>query len=436
MKLLNTHLLNTPARKRFFVGVGFVGIGILLSASLFATAPSPVAQQPAEKVWPVSTKSILPQALSPTFTGYGKVEAAHVAQIRTDLVAKIQTVFVSEGQWVTKGDKLVDLDSRQIKLSLATADATVAQESARLRSIETEGSQLSDTTEHFESSYEISQNKLKRHQDLLEKRLIANSLFDEAQQQANRATIDYREHKRQLTDLPNRMAAQQAVVSKAIALRDQAQLNLDNTQILAPFSGPVLSVSAAPGDYSSLGSLLAIIADAESLEVRLQIPDIHREQFEITDQVNAMTKSGIQLRLNRYSGNVKIGQSGLDAFFRSANVQDSKTLQIGRLMEIKVSLPVAENLVALPVQSLYQNNRVYQVVDGRLQSITVDRIGEQESLSGEYQVLVRSSEFVAGQNILTTQLPRAISGLLVSVQGSVQGPAQGSTYKSAQGAAQ
>ena len=48
-----------------------------------------------------------------------------------------------------------------------------------------------------------------------------------------------------------------------------------------------------------------------------------------------------------------------------------------------------------------------------LEAITVERVGEAEGSDGEHRILVRSPEIRAGQRIITTQLPRAISGLLV-----------------------
>jgi hypothetical protein len=85
-------------------------------------------------------------------------------------------------------------------------------------------------------------------------------------------------------------------------------------------------------------------------------------------------------------------------------------------------------VVALPVQSIYENDRIYAIrdvatndssqLDGagqeyRLEAITIERVGEAQAEDGQHRILVRSPEISAGQKIITTQLPRAISGLLV-----------------------
>lgn len=77
-------------------------------------------------------------------------------------------------------------------------------------------------------------------------------------------------------------------------------------------------------------------------------------------------------------------------------------------------MPGEPNVVALPVQSIYENDRIYEVRENRLHAIAIERVGEYQTESGEYRILVRSHELNAGQKIITTQLPKAISGLLVA----------------------
>ena len=106
-------------------------------------------------------------------------------------------------------------------------------------------------------------------------------------------------------------------------------------------------------------------------------------------------------------------QSGLDAFFSLDPESGAPLTALGRTVELSVTLPEQDHLVALPVQSIYENDRIYAVRNNRLEAITIERIGEMQTPDGQYRVLVRSAELSDGQSIITTQLPKAISGLLV-----------------------
>ena len=165
------------------------------------------------------------------------------------------------------------------------------------------------------------------------------------------------------------------------------------------------------------GKAIIQVADYDGLEVRAAIPAsvgyALRQKFQLGEEVRAtgeLDGRSIEFALTRLSGHVKRGQSGLDAFFKTAS---DASLDIGRVINLNITLPPEQNVVALPVQSVYENNRIYRVEDNRLQGIEVKQIGDYVDENGSYQVLVRSTEIVQGDRLITTQLPRAITGLLV-----------------------
>jgi multidrug efflux pump subunit AcrA (membrane-fusion protein) len=208
-------------------------------------------------------------------------------------------------------------------------------------------------------------------------------------------------------------------VVKAEALLEQARLDLEKTTIRAPFSGPVLAVFAAPGNHSNLNTPLVEIADASGYEVRVQIPDAYAEQFylaqsEATERITAVAESGARLTLARLASQVRTGQTGMDAFFVFDQANEHAPA-LGRVFNLSIELPAQAQLIAVPVQSIYENNRVYAVRDGRLVGHDIERVGEQESAEHGYQILIRTGEIQPGDDVITTQLPRAITGLLVDV---------------------
>jgi len=180
------------------------------------------------------------------------------------------------------------------------------------------------------------------------------------------------------------------------------------------------------------------MADASTFEVRASIPDQSaarvRDALDTSQSVTADVAlnegsrregSGLKLTLNRIAHNVRPGQSGLDAWFRfesespngaspqiAANPQSVPTL--GRVLNLTAILPSEPGLVALPGQAVYNSNRVYTVQNNRLQAATVQRVGEIRLASGDYQVLVRGVKLLGNADVMTTALPKAITGLLVN----------------------
>lgn len=421
-------LRRRPRLRRAAVGIGFLAVSALASVSIFATAPNAVPETPRERAWPVSVMIAEPAMLSPKFSSYGRVESSRQSRIRTNLIAEIAQVHVREGQWVAAGDVLVELRRDGLQLTERRRAAELDQERANLNSISMALNLIEKSSEHFVAMHRISQTKLERHEGLFERRMISRSLLDDVVQQTSAASIEYQRHLRELADFPNQLSAQRARVAKAEALLDQARLDLDHATIRAPFSGPVISVDASPGDYSASGAVLVEVADASGFEVRAPIPDTYRARvrryLRAGQPVTAAAMiGGVQtaLLLTRFAGNVRAGHSGSDAFFEINAAAGSAPPEVGRVVNLTITLPPEANLVALPVQSIYENDRIYQVHNSRLKALTVERLGDHQTQAGEYRILVRSSELEAGLSILTTQLPKAISGLLVRPIGAVDG---------------
>ncbi len=422
MNELKNHMLATPKRRRIATYGGIVGIALLMSASLFATGPNADPAAPVERAWPVSVTKAQPQSLHPNFSAFGRLESNRVAQLRSDLIARVKDVLVKEGDWIEKGELLVKLDDREARLKVMEREAELKQQQANLASMQVQLELEQGNAAHFESRNQVAQDKLQRHQDLMNKRLISKALFDEVTAQANQASIEYRNHLQVLTNLPNQIAAHEASVARAQAMLAQAQLDLDKTQIRAPFAGPILAVHAAPGNHSNLSTPLVEVADAAGFEVRVQIPDAYTQQLQqLTNlgNITATAENGADLTLSRLANHVRTGQTGMDAFFTyDAGIQEAPAL--GKVFNLAIVLPAQAGLIAVPVQSIYENSRVYAVVDNRLIGHDIERVGELETEELGYRILIRTDAIQAGDDIITTQLPRAITGLLVDVANDVE----------------
>ncbi len=409
----------TQRGKSWFASALILLAALLISILIMVTGPSSTAQAPKEKAWPVSTLQISSGTIEPRFRAFGKVASRAVAKLSTDISATVAQVVVSEGQRVNKGELLVALDDAEYQLRLVEAKADLAQQQANLASMQAELRHIKGTAEQHENMNRIAAAKLARHEQLMRDRLISRSLYDEAVRSASQVSIDYQRHQQQLAELPHRLLAAEAQVAKANALLSRAKLNLSKTQILAPFSGPILSVSAAVGDRMLPGAVVVTLADAGAYELRIPMPEAYVGPLQqaLAQQpkptIAGKTDAGQVFNLNRLAGAVSNGQSGVDAFFALQTQAGVALPASGQVLELEITLPAMHQVVALPPQAIYENQRVYQVINERLQPINIERVGETRNAEGEYQILVSAPQLRDGQRVITTQLPKAMQGLLV-----------------------
>ncbi|HJN49677.1 MAG: HlyD family efflux transporter periplasmic adaptor subunit [Pseudomonadales bacterium] len=244
-------------------------------------------------------------------------------------------------------------------------------------------------------------------------------------QEARRQVILLEKHRILVQNFPNMLAKQQAQLNRAEAILQQVRIDQERTTIRSPYSGRIASVLVAVGDRTLTGSAVVELYDTGALEIRTQVPGEHLAQMrtalaekERIEAVITTAEESIDLYLDRLSGKVNQGSSGVDALFRLS--QPTEHLELGRVVDLKVTLPLQENVIAVPVQAIYGDSRIYTLTEmDRLNGIDIHRIGER-SAQGELQILIRSSQIRAGDQIVTTQLPKAVSGLKVKVNSPTQ----------------
>jgi HlyD family secretion protein len=415
---MNARILSYATRYR--TALYIVGGTALVTVILFATGPHAIPEEADEKAWPITVMDVKPTYLRPSFSVFGRYEANQRAALSSDLMVRVGQVLVREGDQVRVGDELIRLNAGDVERRLKEMSARRNSAKAALESMHSELKLAERTREDYAALHNAAQSKLARHRELLTKRLISQILFDEVQGQAAEASIRFQSQERVLSDLPNRLVQAQSDLAAAEAGLEQARVDLDETIVRAPFDGPILSVTVAAGEMNVPGKTLLEISSTDSFELRLEVPDRYVGRLERYLDANvavpAMTEDGREFKLARMGRQVRSGQSGVDAFFLPADPQ-AKTSVIGRVLRASITLPAEADLVALPTESIYENDRIYRVIDRRLQAIQIERVGE-TSVEGRYQVLVRAAELKGGASVLVTQLPQAVSGMLVApIQG-------------------
>ena len=117
----------------------------------------------------------------------------------------------------------------------------------------------------------------------------------------------------------------------------------------------------------------------------------------------------VSMTLQRIAGLAEA--RGVEAIFELD--EPAPQLRLGTLLAISVPRPAREDSVALPYSALYGNDTVYQLVDGRMTRLRVERVGEILRDDGSRWVLVRSDQLKPGMQVIVTHLPNAIDGLRV-----------------------
>jgi multidrug efflux pump subunit AcrA (membrane-fusion protein) len=402
---------------RRFAWLAALLASFLIALVIIITGPSAAPLQRVETAWPISVMPARPTDLSPHYFAYGKVEARQLASLKTTISAPVSKVHRHEGEWVEAGELLIELDSAEAQLAYDIAQANYERNKAQLASVQTDQRLAENLVGEYQQLQDIARAKLQRARDLHGQGVLSDSDLDVTRQEASQSAIQVEQHLAMVADFPNRIAQQQANVNESAAYLEKARIDLDQTRIEAPFAGRVVSNQVTHGDRVIPGAALVEIADYSGLEIRAsvtaEIAGMLRHVIEggspvwANGEVNGKAE---KFPLVRLAADVKAGQSGIDAFFAA----DKETaLDLGRTLQLAITLPRVNDVIPMPVHALYQDHTLYRIVENRLQAVSYEEFGDYRDSSGDFNVLVRSHQVNPGDLLMVSQLPRAITGLLV-----------------------
>ena len=120
--------------KKTILPIVFLLAGVVVFVVLKMTRAQPPPAQITERVWRVDVQRVAPATLSPTLTLYGNVESPRVLKAAAPQEAVVNEVLVKEGEGVSQGQLLLQLDDRDFLPRLDQARAEVAQLEAEIAS--------------------------------------------------------------------------------------------------------------------------------------------------------------------------------------------------------------------------------------------------------------------------------------------------------------
>ncbi len=207
----------------------------------------------------------------------GRVRTPERVDLASQITARVRAIMVREGDAVSAGQLLVQLDPDEWQASVEQARASLAQAESRLRQISESSLPLAEQSLR---QAQVNARKAERqHQRVSE--LVANGFYSPAQlddveqvrdvaaSQLQAAQIQVRNHRQDGSEV--RLA--RSNVEQARAALAVAQARLDHASVYAPVAGQVLTRDAEIGATMQPGKLLLTLAPAVDTELTAQIDE-------------------------------------------------------------------------------------------------------------------------------------------------------------------
>ncbi len=407
-------------KKKIFLPVILLALGIGGFIALKSTRPKPPVAPVKEPVWYVQTMTAQLASISPVTALNGRVESPEQTRAAAPGVGRVSQVLAREGQAISPGQLLLQLDPRDFKPKVDQARGEVDELQAAIASEELRHKADLDQLAQERQLLEFAAADVRRFEQLRQENFYSQSAVDQSRQNLARQQITLRSRELAVADHRARMSQLQARLSKARANLEQAELALQRSRVVAAFDGYVAKVEVAEGDQVNSGQSLISLYPAAGLEVRAKLPATQQDAFVSAlqrgerPQAKAMV-AGELLEFTLVRSGAAADARGLDAFFAAR--RPGKNLRIGELINLQVARAAIPDVVAVPYTALFGGRQLYRVEAGRLKALEVEVLGDAGGAFGQDapRLLVRSPALKQGDILLVTHLPNAMSGLKVEI---------------------
>lgn len=406
---------------RLLVALIIVGAALYFTNMVVSERPEPPQRQARERSFTVAASVPQLGTFSPTVQAFGAVVAGRTIDMRAQVSG--QAVEVSPnmvvGGEVAKGELLVRIDSFSYDGAVRDSEAALADSRLQLIVVEEELRLEQVNFDVAEEQLVLAQKDLTRAQSLLASGSVTDKAIEDREllvSQRQQATAQ------RLSNLKVQQASidrQTTAIARAEWVLAQAQRDLENIEIRAPFDGVVTSKSAELDRVISNNEVVAQLYERNSLEVRFTLSDrqygklvsaglVGRAVTAIWDiDPNPLEVSGVIVRAG---AEVNAALGGVEVFARLEGAGIT-SLRPGTFVEIQVSGLSYEDALLLPETAIYENDHFYVVRDrrmARVDAVLLARDGR--------NVIVRA-DVSEGDRIITTRVAQAGEGLLVTIEG-------------------
>lgn len=417
---------STPRiRPAFLVLQGLIAVAIVFGAGLFMqfmlADKTPPSQRPVrEQVFTVDTVVTNIGDHRPTISVFGNVVAGNVLDLRTELAGPLIEVNpdVRSGAIVTAGTVLATIDPFDYEIALAEADSDLLDASAKLMEAEARIAAETSDLANAQAQLALAERDLERAEALVKRGSVTQQTVDQRQQSLlqQKAAVDAAKATLRIED--TKLLQQKTLIDRLTLQKRRAERDLSLTTLIAPVNAVVETESITPGQIVTANQSIAQLLDLSAFEVRFNLSD---EQYgRLTGPsasisgtpIEVLWKTGqreVQLSatISRVGSSISTDLGGVTLYATLDNLPESTDLRPGAFVEISLPDRIYQNTFQLPEASVYDENRIYIVDDGRLKSVDV----EVQAFTASDVIL--TGDLPSGSKVLTTRIAEVGDGLRV-----------------------
>ena len=194
---------------------------------------------------------------------WGQADATEV-DVNTKVPGRLIELYVKEGSLVHKGDILAKIDAREQDTLNAAAKAKVAEATA--------------ANLQAKANLTQAERDIARYSELYKRGAVSKEIYENYSKQKDVYEAMYKQS--------------EAALSAAVAASEQSDINLGETDIIAPFDGIVTTKYADPGAMISTGMPIVAVQNPKDNWVNFKVKETELDKYNLHDTVKLIGRNG------------------------------------------------------------------------------------------------------------------------------------------------
>lgn len=299
----------------------------------------------------VTTEALQKRNLESIVSASGKIQPKTLVNISADTMGRVTGLAVNEGDRVTRGQFLLEIDPRNLRSRVESGEASLRASSSQLE-------QMRLSLENAKLSLQLARDNYARQQELWKGGLTTREALERAENEFKSQEANLRVHEQDLKTQQLRIAQERATLSSA-------QYDLSKVRLESPINGIVTrrnieeGETAVTGTMNNPGTVLLVVADMSVIEAEVEVDetDIPTVSFGQTAKVtiDAIPGRTFMARVTEI-GNSPIQATGQQA--QATNFKVVLTLE-GEIPDVRpgftcsaeITTATRTDAVAVPIQA-------------------------------------------------------------------------------------
>ncbi len=244
-------------RKKVFI---VIGVLVVLGALAFVNL-----KYRRSNATVVNAEKVQKRNLEAVVSASGTIEPKRSVNISADTMGRVVNLAVNEGERVTKGQFLLQVDPRNLRAAVNQGEASLAAAKSTLE-------QTRSQVESAKLALDLANDNLKRQKDLWDHGLATKQAYDQA-------VNDQQMRQAALQQARQSVATQEKRINQELAGLDSAKYNLSKVRIESPIDGIITRRNIEEGEtvvigtMNNAGTVLMTIADMSVIEAQIEVDE-------------------------------------------------------------------------------------------------------------------------------------------------------------------